>query len=104
MDEPYETAQARMLLGLAFRRQGDEDAATAELDAALAAFERLGAMLDAERAKELLGRLETRRTFVFTDIVDSTKLLETLGPEMEAAPCAATTSSCASGSWRAAAR
>ncbi len=78
---PYETAQARMLLGLAFRRQGDEDAATAELDAALAAFERLGAMLDAERAKELLGRLETRRTFVFTDIVDSTKLLETLGPE-----------------------
>jgi class 3 adenylate cyclase len=31
--------------------------------------------------KELLGRLETRRTFVFTDIVDSTKLLETLGPE-----------------------
>ena len=70
-----------MLLGLAFRRQGDEDAATAELDAGLAAFERLGAMLDAERAKELLGRLETRRTFVFTDIVDSTKLLETLGQE-----------------------
>ncbi len=76
---PYETAQARMLLGLAYRRQGDEEAATAELEAALATFERLGAMLDAERAKELLGRLQTRRTFVFTDIVDSTKLLETLG-------------------------
>ena len=78
---PYETAQARTLLGLAFRRQGDEDAATTELEAALATFERLGAMLDAERAKELLGRLETRRTFVFTDIVDSTRLLETLGPD-----------------------
>jgi class 3 adenylate cyclase len=76
---PYETAQARVLLGIAFRRQGDEDAATAEIDAALGTFEQLGAKLDAERAKELLGRLQTRRTFLFTDIVDSTKLLETLG-------------------------
>jgi class 3 adenylate cyclase len=78
---PYETAQARMLLGIAFRRQGDEHAATAELEAALSTFERLGATLDEERAKELLGRLQARRTFVFTDIVDSTKLLETLGDQ-----------------------
>ncbi|HSL65490.1 MAG TPA: adenylate/guanylate cyclase domain-containing protein [Gaiellaceae bacterium] len=78
---PYETAQARMLLGLAFRRQGDEHGATDELEAALATFERLGATLDAERTKELLGRLEARRTFLFTDIVDSTRMLETLGDE-----------------------
>jgi class 3 adenylate cyclase len=78
---PYEEAQARMLLGLAFRREGDEHAATTELEAALATFERLGAKLDEERAKELLGRLEARRTFLFTDIVDSTRLLETLGDE-----------------------
>jgi class 3 adenylate cyclase len=78
---PYETAQARMLLGVAYRRQGDEDGATAELEAALATFERLGAKLDEERVKELLGRLETRRTFLFTDIVDSTKLLGTLGDD-----------------------
>jgi class 3 adenylate cyclase len=78
---PYETAQARMLLGIAFRRQGDEHAATGELEAALATFERLGARLDEERVKELLGRLEARRTFLFTDIVESTKLLETLGDE-----------------------
>jgi class 3 adenylate cyclase len=78
---PYETAQARLALGLAFRREGDEDAATTELEAALATFERLGARLDAERAKELLGRLQARRTFVFTDIVDSTRLLETLGED-----------------------
>lgn len=78
---PYETAQARMLLGIAFRRQGDEHAATSELDAAEAVFERLGAKLDEERAKELLGRLQARRTFLFTDIVDSTRLLETLGDE-----------------------
>ena len=78
---PYEVAQARMLLGLAYRRQGDEETASGEFEASLATFERLGAILDAERAKELLGRLQTRRTFVFTDIVDSTKLLETLGNE-----------------------
>jgi class 3 adenylate cyclase len=78
---PYETALARAMLGLAYRREGDEDGATEELEAALATFERLGAKLDAVRVKELLGRLETRRTFMFTDIVDSTKLLATLGDE-----------------------
>jgi class 3 adenylate cyclase len=78
---PYEVAEARMLLGLAFRRQGDEHAATAEFESALSVFARLGAKLDEERAKELLGRLKTRRTFLFTDIVDSTRLLETLGDE-----------------------
>jgi class 3 adenylate cyclase len=78
---PYETAQARLLLGIAFRRRGDEHAATAELEPALATFERLNARLDAERVKELLGRLQARRTFLFTDIVNSTKLLETLGDE-----------------------
>jgi class 3 adenylate cyclase len=78
---PYETAQARMLLGIAFRHQGDKHAATVELEAALATFERLGARLDEQRAKELLGRQKARRTFVFTDIVGSTRLLETLGDE-----------------------
>ena len=78
---PYEVAQARLLLGIAFRGQGDEHAATLELQAALTTFERLGAKLDEARAKELLGRVEASRTFLFTDIVDSTRLLETLGDE-----------------------
>jgi class 3 adenylate cyclase len=79
---PYETAQTRVLLGLAFRRQGDEHAATTELEAAQATFARLGAKLDEERVKEHLGAmLETRRTFLFTDIVDSTRLLASLGDE-----------------------
>jgi class 3 adenylate cyclase len=78
---PYEVAQARLLLGIAFRGQGDEHAATLELQAALTTFERLGAKLDEARAKELLGRVEAQRTFLFTDIVDSTRLLETLGDE-----------------------
>jgi class 3 adenylate cyclase len=78
---PYEVAQARLHLGLAYRRQGDEDGATTEIEAARAAFEKLGARLDEERARELLGRLRTRRTFVFTDIVGSTQLLESLGDD-----------------------
>jgi class 3 adenylate cyclase len=78
---PYEAAQARLLLGIAYRRQGDMHSGDAELEGALAVFERLGARPDEQRANELLGRLETRRTFLFTDIVDSTKLLETLGDE-----------------------
>ncbi len=78
---PYETAHARMLLGVALRRRGDEHGGTVELEGALAAFERLGARLDEERANELLGRLEARRTFLFTDIVDSTRLLSTFGDD-----------------------
>jgi class 3 adenylate cyclase len=70
-----------MLLGTALRRRGDEQGATIELEGALATFERLGASVDADRTRELLGRLQTRRTFLFTDIVDSTRLLETLGDE-----------------------
>src|SRR5262249_29300701 len=54
---------------------------TVELEAALATFERLGARLDASHVEETLGRAVARRTFVFTDIVDSTRLLETLGAE-----------------------
>ncbi|HXF97631.1 MAG TPA: adenylate/guanylate cyclase domain-containing protein [Gaiellaceae bacterium] len=78
---PYEIARARLLLGIALRRQGDEQGAALELDGALAAFERLGAVPDAVRAQELLGRLAPRRTFLFTDIVGSTRLLEALGED-----------------------
>ena len=70
---PYETARARAALGTAYRRAGDEHGSAVELESALAAFERLGAAPEAARIKELLGRVETRRTFLFTDIVDSTQ-------------------------------
>jgi class 3 adenylate cyclase len=78
---PYETAQARMFLGLAYRGEGDEHSARDEIEPARATFERLGAALDLQRARELLGETGTARTFMFTDIVDSTKLLEALGEE-----------------------
>jgi class 3 adenylate cyclase len=78
---PYETAQARMLMGLAYRGEGDEDGAREELRAAKTTFERLGAVLDLQRVAELLGEAAAQRTFMFTDIVDSTKLVEALGEE-----------------------
>ena len=78
---PYEAGKARLLLGQAYAHAGDEAGARAEWELAKAAFEKLGAVLDAQVAMELLGEAETRRTFLFTDIVDSTKLLDALGDE-----------------------
>ena len=70
-----------MLLGIVYRGEGDEHSARDEIAEAKATFERLGAALDVQRAAELLGEAGTARTFVFTDIVDSTRLLEALGEE-----------------------
>jgi class 3 adenylate cyclase len=78
---PYETAQARLLLGLAYRGAGDEAGATEELVAAKTTFERLGATLDLQRTSELLGETASQRTFMFTDLVDSTKLANALGDD-----------------------
>jgi len=78
---PYEVAEARLFLGLAYRGEGDEEGAREELLAARSGFERLGAALDLQRVMELLGESAARRTFMFTDMVDSTKLVEALGDE-----------------------
>jgi len=89
VDLPYELAAARLQLAAAYRALGDLDAATLELDAARAAFERLGAVPDARRTRELLGAApEARsptapavRTLMFTDMVKSTNLVEAIGDE-----------------------
>ena len=78
---PYEIAQARTLLGIAFRAEGDEHAGTAELEAAQKQFADLGARLEEERVKDLLGRVDGRRTFLFTDIVNATQLLAAHGDD-----------------------
>ena len=52
---PYETACARVLVGLACRALGDDDAAGLELEAAREAFAGLGATADAARAASLAG-------------------------------------------------
>jgi len=80
----YDAARVRLLLGQAYLQAGDEDAATHELGAAAQVFDRLGARLDSERAAQLLGRQAgtcVTKTFLFTDIVDSTKEAERLGDD-----------------------
>lgn len=94
-EAPYETAVVRRALAEAYAAGGDADAAIVEARAARAGFEHLGAMPDLRRTDRLLATLEAStdpraagpaadrvvRTFVFTDIVDSTKLAELLGDE-----------------------
>jgi class 3 adenylate cyclase len=93
LDAPYETARARMALAAVYRAAGDPETAALELAAARSAFERLGTVLDIARAVEAqagaagghaadpeLSRTESR-TFMFTDIVRSTQLIEAIGDE-----------------------
>jgi class 3 adenylate cyclase len=87
-DAPFETAQARRCLALAYRMAGEEAPATLELRTARTEFERLGARIELERCDALIrageeGRAGRRvtRTFLFTDIVGSTDLVRTMGDE-----------------------
>ncbi len=83
---PYETAQTQHLLAEAAMRSDDREVAIVELEAALAVFTSLGATRDIEAAQTLRSRLgditigyQVRRTFMFTDIVDSTRLVAEMG-------------------------
>jgi class 3 adenylate cyclase len=88
VDAPFEAAQARRWLALAYRSAGDDASAMMELRTAKAAFDHLGARLEAERCDEMIraaqegvaGRRVTR-TFMFTDIVGSTDLIQTIGDD-----------------------
>ncbi|HKF92430.1 MAG TPA: tetratricopeptide repeat protein [Acidimicrobiia bacterium] len=81
----YDEARARVALGLVLRETGEIDAAEIQLQRALDAFERLTATFDVVRVTELLGRAAPHarvvRTFMFTDIEDSTTLLATMGDD-----------------------
>lgn len=87
-DMPYESAQARVLLGLARQSSGDETGAAMEFKAARSAFEKLGAARDLERLSELTGEssvssgpagARVTKAFMFTDIVTSTDLIGLIG-------------------------
>ncbi len=86
---PYEVARARALLGRALFAVDEDDDAELEVQAARDEFARLGAAPDVAAAqRELQAALErrsrplqTRKTFMFTDIVGSTNLVELLGNE-----------------------
>ena len=85
---PYESAKVTLALADAQLATGNEESAAIELEAARTSFERLEAHLDARRPAELLARTRsvgasarTVRTFLFTDIVGSTALIEAIGDE-----------------------
>ena len=87
-DAPFEAAQARRWLAVAYRAGGDEASALLELRAARDVFERLGARLEVDRCDAMIDAGDGRdagrrvvRTFVFTDIVGSTDLIQTIGDE-----------------------
>jgi class 3 adenylate cyclase len=87
LEAPYETALLRRTLAEAYRRRGDLAGASRELQAALSSFERLGATLDAQEVRELSRANSTVSpapaacTFMFTDMVSSTMLVEAIGDE-----------------------
>jgi class 3 adenylate cyclase len=82
-DAPFEAAQARRSLAIAYHLSGDEASSELELRTARAAFERLGAATEVAACEVLQGERTTRvrRTFLFTDIVGSTDLIQTIGDE-----------------------
>jgi class 3 adenylate cyclase len=88
---PYEGAQVRTLLAQAHRALGDEAASLQELEAARSAFEKLKAIPDLRHVESTLesygashraapGERQVK-TFMFTDIVSSTDLLEAIGDQ-----------------------
>ena len=82
--DPYEAARARLHLAATLEALGDTPSARLELTAARAAFEKLGASPEAAEAARRLGDdqpVHATRTFMFTDIVNSTELLTTIGDD-----------------------
>ncbi|HET9674782.1 MAG TPA: LuxR C-terminal-related transcriptional regulator [Gaiellaceae bacterium] len=66
LEAPYETARARVLIGVACRSLGDEDAAVLELGAAREVFEELGAIPDVAQVDALELPVATGDTYGLT--------------------------------------
>jgi class 3 adenylate cyclase len=81
---PFEAARSRIRLANVFEALGDTASANLELSSARKAFDRLGALPDARDAARRLGDRTPERascTFMFTDIVDSTRLMTAIGDD-----------------------
>ncbi|MDQ3407917.1 MAG: adenylate/guanylate cyclase domain-containing protein [Chloroflexota bacterium] len=87
---PFEAARARVGLGHALQASGKEARAIAEFRAARTTFDRLGATVHARAATIAAGGTmneapegsrHTMRTFMFTDIVRSTDLVQAMGDD-----------------------
>jgi class 3 adenylate cyclase len=87
IDAPYEAALETVALGETLAGSGDLEAAKLELGSAHKTFARLGARPDLARVDAMLAALERPsaarevRTFMFTDIVGSTALVDAIGDE-----------------------
>jgi len=91
IDLTYEAARVSLLLGQIYQAEGDLDAAQFEISSALSTFDRIGAVPDADRARALLDSViqpvaaaqgrRVAKTFLFSDIVKSTNLLDAIGDE-----------------------
>jgi class 3 adenylate cyclase len=88
-DLPYEAAQARLRYAEALTAEGDADGAKRDLLAARKVFDSLGATRDLRRVDAILEAdgpgaapapaATVTKTFMFTDIVTSTDLVELIG-------------------------
>lgn len=89
IEAPYEAAQARLLLARAIAAQGDHEGSRLERNAARAAFERLGAAPEVARIDSMppaggdvtTAAVRSVMTFLFSDIVNSTNLVEAIGDD-----------------------
>jgi class 3 adenylate cyclase len=86
IDAAYDVAVATARLGEAYLAEGDRESGVAELERARASFVKLGAEPDTRAVAGLLERAQApaavarvERTFMFTDIVGSTALLDVIG-------------------------
>ena len=79
VDAPYEAAQARVLLARALTADGDDAGARLELKAAARLVDEFGVAVDLDIAPARPEGARTIRTFLFSDIVDSTRLSEAMG-------------------------
>ena len=87
IDAPFEASIASARLAETHSARGDTEAAKLELASARSTFERLGAAPELTRVDSVLAAISGPspsrhvRTFMFTDIVGSTALVEAIGDE-----------------------
>lgn len=82
VDAPFEAAQARVLLARALAADGDDTGARLEVKAAARMVDELGVAVDLDITPPRAPEAERAvRTFLFSDIVESTPLLEAMGDD-----------------------
>jgi class 3 adenylate cyclase len=82
VDAPFEAAEARVRLARALTADGDDAGARLEIKAAARAVEEIGAVVDFDIAPPRTEpATRAQRSFLFSDIVDSTRLAEAMGDD-----------------------